>query len=811
MQTQAQIELEALDYGRERMARSMANNEEKGRADSNPYAQAIYRRFVLPLAAIIRNDLEVKRAGRRQAHVQLLKDIDPDASAYVAVRAAMLALLGGVNGRMVVSSIGKSVYNEHLLTHFADMNKELFYTLTNDFERKMSHDERHKMTVYKRSAKDAGLELPVWSAGDRDQVGAYLAEQLQQLGMLEVSMVHERCGRGMKTVIHAALTQDTMDVLEEIKGHVIETTPYFLPCVEKPLDWTSLSEGGYHTKEMQRLMPFCVKHAPSVRTELRNADMSKDMAALNALQSVKWRINEPMLAAIRRVHEHFDMEEIISQAELPKPPRPDWLVKDMDMAMLNDVDKEQEFKDWKRKMAEWHTEAKERGTKWGRFYNAMRIAEKFKSYPELYFVYFMDFRGRKYVQTSGVSPQGSDLQKALLEFAEGKPLHTQMAKDWFMITGANRYGFDKATLPDRIKWVEEREELLMSFAADPIANSGWTEADKPLQFLAWCMEFYDWRTYGDDFVSRISVGMDGSCNGLQNFSAMLRDEKGGIATNLVPPTSPLDVPNDIYGMVATRATELLVEAEDDEAGYRLLWLRHKLNRTLVKRSVMTLPYGSTRFSCADFIVGDYLRAGKAPEFAKAEYSKAAQYLSKFVWQAIGDVVVKAREAMEWLQKGARQIVKASPDRDVTIRWVTPTGFPVLQAYWGTTVHQIHTKLCGQARLKIHSDADEADLNRHKNGIAPNFVHALDASHLTAVVGACEAAGIHALHMVHDDFGTHAADAGALYGIIRTTFLDMYTSEDPLEEFHKRYPDLPERPALGNLDLNGVLKSPYFFS
>ncbi len=69
MQTQVELEHEAYQFGRDRMISSIEGNEEKGRAHNNPYAQAIYRRFILPLAEIIKEDLLAKSPGRRQAHV----------------------------------------------------------------------------------------------------------------------------------------------------------------------------------------------------------------------------------------------------------------------------------------------------------------------------------------------------------------------------------------------------------------------------------------------------------------------------------------------------------------------------------------------------------------------------------------------------------------------------------------------------------------------------------------------------------------------------------------------------------------------
>jgi DNA-directed RNA polymerase len=283
---------------------------------------------------------------------------------------------------------------------------------------------------------------------------------------------------------------------------------------------------------------------------------------------------------------------------------------------------------------------------------------------------------------------------------------------------------------------------------------------------------------------------------------MLRDEVGGKATNLIPASKP----NDIYQMVADVTSHALRMTGPDEQGYRNKWLTHGMNRTLVKRSVMTLPYGSTRFSCADFIVGDYMKHGKAPEFEKEEYSRAAQYLSHFVWDGIGEVVVKAREAMTWLQGAARAIIK---DGYETIRWVVPSGFPVIQRYQEQDSHRIRTNLCGNAFLRLSVDNDTPDVNRHRNGVAPNFIHSYDASHLHLTTVGASAEGLH-LAMVHDDYGTHAADAQRLYDIIRQTFVAQYEGCDPLTEFAHKY-DLQDPPEKGDLDLRLVLNSPYFFS
>jgi DNA-directed RNA polymerase len=820
-------------FGRARTENMMTRNEEGGRADNNPYAKAIYRRFVLPLAEIIKEDIKSKKAGRRKAHAVLLEPLDPEAVAYLAVRNVLNTLMNGpsatvgggighVNARAVTTAVGKAAYHELLLGLFAEASPELFYTLVNDLGRRMSKSERHRMKVFKMQAKGNGIPFPEWGAGGTTQVGAYLVDELQTLGLLETHQSAIQAGRAslVRQTIDIRLSNDVLELIGQIKGHVIETTPYYLPCVEAPKDWLSVSDGGFHTKEMRRMQPFAVR-SHGGWSEFEDHDMTVPLGAINALQRVPWQVNGQMLDAIRQVSKHFDMEEILSQAEFPSPAKPDWLLGDMKVESMSPPQAE-EFIHWKRQKAEWFTQMKLRGTKYGRFYTATTVADKFREFPAIYFVYFADFRGRLYAQTTGVSPQGSDMQKALLRFAVGKPLDTLAAERWFCIHGANKWGYDKVSLDDRVVWVEQHKQNILDFASDPIAHDGWTGADSPLQFLAWCMEYADWQNAPHTFLSHIPVGMDGSCNGLQNFSAMLRDEVGGKATNLIP----ADKPNDIYQMVADVATLRLRQAEPmlvPEADgtedtdklikralasntFRIRWLAHGLGRTLVKRSVMTLPYGSTRFSCADFIVADYLKLGKALEFAKEEYSAAAQYLSHFVWDAISEVVVKAREAMVWLQSAAKLIIRRGED---VIRWVVPSGFPVAQRYQEQDSHRIRTNLCGNAFLRISIENATPDSSRHKNGVAPNFVHSYDASHLAMTTVAASAEGLH-LAMIHDDYGTHAADAEALYRLIRQVFVAMYETAQPLHELAAAY-DLPAPPELGSLDLRAVLDSPYFFS
>lgn len=119
------------------------------------------------------------------------------------------------------------------------------------------------------------------------------------------------------------------------------------------------------------------------------------------------------------------------------------------------------------------------------------------------------------------------------------------------------------------------------------------------------------------------------------------------------------------------------------------------------------------------------------------------------------------------------------------------------------------------------DRRRLDGTKAQTGIAPNFVHSLDAAHLMLTVIAAQKAGINNLAVIHDSFGTHAADTDRLSAILRETFVAMYEG-DPLAAFRAELVEqlkphdeviaaLPPLPAMGKLDLRAVLNSTYMFA
>ena len=133
---------------------------------------------------------------------------------------------------------------------------------------------------------------------------------------------------------------------------------------------------------------------------------------------------------------------------------------------------------------------------------------------------------------------------------------------------ANLYagGVDKLPLDEREKYVIDHMSDVVDSATNPLGGrKWWQEAEDPWQCLAACVELtkamqspspeaYESRlpvqqvrhcssraAVGLSVAERAPATQDGSCNGLQHYAALARDQDGGRAVNLLPGEAPADV------------------------------------------------------------------------------------------------------------------------------------------------------------------------------------------------------------------------------------------------------------------------------
>lgn len=695
--------------------------------------------------------------------------------------------------------VANALEDELRITKFKKHFSEAWQNLQHKFK-KTEKGRKHR--IIKKTIRQLETADIEWPREEKFELGLFLMEFFAAVtGFAEIGAVKTTKKRA-RSVIRP--TQELLDWMVDTNNKSVSKFPFYLPLVEPPLDWSSPREGGYPGDKVFLRWPLVHQYDRRAKA-LTHSDMPEVYSAVNSLQRVSWSIND----FVYQVFDYFWKEQV-TIADVPGerikeiPPKPP--------EYYHSDDAKRRWKAVAR--AVYHANA-ELGSKKTLYAKIHLIASHFKDSP-LYFPYKLDFRGRAYPIPAFLNPQGCSLAKGLLRFTNGKRIVSDEGRGWFFVHGANTWGNDKVTFDERIQWVQENEEKILAVYEDPISNTWWTKADSPWQFLAWCEEYGKYKE-DPNILSYLPIAMDGTNNGLQIYSLLLRDPVGAAATNV----SPADRPRDIYAEVADIVTQKLInETDPDKVDMARTWLAFtngRIPRAATKRPVMVLPYGGTAFSIRQY-VEDWYEA----EIIKRELHMDrpfvstyvhTRYLSQLILDAISGMLVGAVAGMNWL----REIADIATDSQTPIVWRTPDGFEVFQACLNYSKVTIKTNL-GRVHRRRTCRIPGLDLSRtgQANGLVPNFVHSLDKTIMVKTSNKLTEAGVHSFSMVHDSFATHAEDCPLQARLLREVVVEVF-SKDLLEDFknqiQKMLPHvvLPEPPEKGTLDISCVKESKYFFA
>lgn len=833
---QFELEEEMVQLGHDAFMRDSMKNAERGQLSSTGGGEG-YLAFAMGYTIKWIEDWvrhhSRPRKGRRNPALEPIKAVGPRVCTAIALRTCLDACARKESSyTQLVLKVGRAIEYEARYQAFKKANSRFFHKVL-DRLNTVTHHRYHRHKVIVKAMKTGEIEWEPWDSATKARVGGVMVEAIQEsTDMLDVTPKPGSIAK-KKTVLIVNISDAAFTAIEQTEAARALLCPMYMPMIVPPADWEGPLGGGYISAAVP---PLYLVKTPN-RTYLKDLSripMPEVYDAINTLQRTPMRVNSWILEMFKEVSKlPGPVAGLPANELLPEPPKPP----DIE---TNDIAR----KLWRDKAAEvWRRNYQTKSHKI-LYAQIESTADRFVGEEAIYYPYQMDFRGRVYTIPTGLHPQGNDLAKSLLEYAEGKPIETEEAASALFVHAANCYGLDKLSLDDRVKWVKDRIGMIAGCASDPVEKTAWMDADEPWQFLRACSEIVGFMSDGYGFVSHISVAMDATCSGLQHFSAMLLDQKGAEATNLVPAPTP----RDIYADVAEAATKRLeaiatpkwtgnlppfpsLKAVAEEAiaekviawkeiAYPFMasaWLKYGVDRSTVKRCVMTLPYGATKFSHRTFILDHIEKRTKRGEEHPFDvlHKEAANFLADIVWEAIQDHVKVATDIMSWLRECARL---ASAD-NLPISWVTPCGFPVLQAYQRNRAKVVELSLGERQRvITLTETSGRIDAAKQANGFSPNFVHSCDAASLMKAVNRAAKQGVTGFTVIHDSFGCHAADAYTLGSAVRDTFVEMYTEQAVLADLHDELKlslpadaKIPPLPPQGDLDLSQVAESLYFAS
>lgn len=851
---QLRLEAEAYTIGEKRFHDAMLYKAEAGQSADTQVARPLIAELVPKLSTKFAEFLtsqQTGRPGKKAASFKHLRELDTDRVAYISIRCALNILTREASIQRVTKQIGMEIEDESRFSRIRELDKKSIQGFDNQIKKRSAdHFKRAYARAVEKSLEETGdmAKWDSWSVADQIAVGLKAVELMIEIGLV---VLHNEINEADRTKDskEVRLSDEAVQWMAQRSDFLAGVSPRWTAMVVPPKPWTALNRGGYWGRG--RSNPKLLKGTPRrIQKRYDDVDMSRVFNAVNAIQRTPWMVNPKVLAVAQKMAEWDNPLADIPKADPEAlPDRLDGM--DEDAKVL---------KQWKRSAAKVYRRERARQSRRLNVESIIKEATKLADYERIWFPYNLDFRSRIYA-IPAFSPQGSDLSKGLLMLADASPMGDD-GEYWLRMHIANVAGLDKEPMDVRQKWTYDNEALILATAADPLDNLWWaTDSDSPFCFLAACFEYAHWKASHNpkEYRCGLPIAFDGSCSGIQHFSAMLRDESGGKAVNLIP----AERPSDIYRIVSDKV-QLVVNKDllsgtdseqmvttDEESGEIREWVKYGtkviakwwddygITRSVTKRSVMTLPYGSKEYGFVDQLLEDIVMPAvdKHGEHVFPNPRAAAAYMAKLIWNALGTTVVAAVEAMHWLQKAAGALVTDN----MPIHWVTPAGFPVWQENIMPSTKRVDTIICGSIRLQMvvhstHGPVDKPEdspednpvdnytrkIDRHAsvNGISPNFIHSMDASHMMLTALAAQAQGVEHFAMIHDSFGTCPGNAGTMFRVVRETMVKTYTERDVMQEFYEGFCNglteksadkIPELPSKGTLDLEGILKSKYCFA
>ena len=558
-----------------------------------------------------------------------------------------------------------------------------------------------------------------------------------------------------------------------------------LPMVCKPQPWTGEKEGGYliYQSRLVRLTPGETLQPAYLRAALEKDGLPAIRTGLDVLGSTPWAINHGVLEVML---EAWNSGEGIAQLaplvpDLPAPPKPS-----ADAGVHAE-------KEWRTRMRE--IENQRSGYHSNRCFQnfQLEVARAFRN-ETFYLPHNLDFRGRAYPLPPYLNQMGADNSRGLLLFSEAKPLGPSGLR-WLKIQIANLAGFDKASMSEREQFTNDHvEDVLDSANTGLHGKRWWLKAEDPWQCLAACIELRNALRCSDptEYMCRLPIHQDGSCNGLQHYAALGGDKVGAEQVNL----EPSDRPSDVY----TGVSEFVKQKVEEEAaaGNEIAQaLVGKITRKIVKQTVMTNVYGVT-FMGAMRQVRRQLY-DHYPEMTPQLKKEGALYISRKIFEALGSMFTGAHEIQYWLGDCASRISRSLSPEQIeqfaqqalrsesgekleepskkfrsTVIWTTPLGLPVVQPYRTRKSRRIRTTLQDLSVVDASSE-DVISKRKQLQAFPPNFIHSLDATHMMLSAKACNEAGL-TFSAVHDSFWTHAGDVDTMNRILRDAFVRMHSDD-----------------------------------
>jgi len=784
MDNQLRLEEFCLDrtvqrYGQGK-AKQIANERETETAYGRLLLSQLQPEVETAISAWIQAVKRKRGAGYAHASAELITKIPASVASVLVCKAVLDTMSKPTSYSSVAMTIGKALEDEVSLRAMHKKFPNEFVKLERHLYTSRSRDKQLR-AFYKAFADKTGYHRQLWSNQDKLKLGLVCLELfLSTVGGTLVETGHSYTkARHKRRMLYPS--DKLVEYIAEADAKLSVARPIHLPMVERPVSYTEDSQaGGYLTRPLDL-------SKDSTAGFLKVLPGSCAIDAVNAVQDTEWQVNKRVLDVAEYFWTH-GLDILPNREPLPLPTKPSDI-------NTNKEARQQYGRDKAKTIAHNYASKSKRFS----VAQTLRTARQFSKYPSIWLPQQLDFRGRMYTVPWYLSNQGTDLSKSLLRFATGKPVNDE-AMDWLKIHGANLYGLDKRPYKERIKWVNENLSLVQDISNDPLSNLTWTEADKPWQFLAFCFDFSEVLLGRDSYIP---CAVDGSQHGFQIWALLLRDQTTAARVNCVPG----DIPTDLYTELADKTKDLL-----SDCYYGRSLAACGIDRSLMKKPAMATAYGCSFTGLVEIFLQElWDRRAAGEKYPWDSDHQAARVLGTAFDKALRVLTPAIVEGLDWL----RQVALLSAQQNKKLFYTTPATTSCGLSYKKHNMKQIKTKLHGSYKSAVLiEEADSVCWRRQQRAIGANYTHSLDAALMMRTVASASRQGVTHFSMVHDSYGTHAADLPKIQQLVRSEAVDIFGSRSLLtdlhDEFSRQLGSVPTPPEIGSYDVNDLATSKYFF-
>jgi len=764
--------------------------------------------------ASIKAAQEVQTRGIGGKYKNWLRKVPADVAAVIALRSTIEICLHQYHSRkpatfqVLARAIGRLYETEVRIREAEAVNPMYMAKVAERIKTARSASTKHIRGVYDAAYKEVMHNEIDSTLTDSEAIhlGKFGLQACYEVGIVETDRTWAAGGQLVTFELSPEVYEYLTDYdVKDVTG-ILNHSASAMLCPPDP--WRTINDGGYLSPRRKNNAPLLSlrgirrsSHA-QIKAQYTAENMPLVFDVANYLQSIPYTLHKPTITAIQRVWQAGG--GVLGVPSKNGPQRPSMPMQDEWVKDEGTPEELAVFNRWKRRMVSYYDDLRH----WKGHVRELTgfFRSLMQGHDKLWFPTFVDSRGRWYYR-GAPNPQGSDMAKGVLHFADKKPLGKR-GLFWLKVHVANSYGFDKVTMEERAAWTDENWDSIQRALEAPEDFPEVWGTDAPWVMFGAAWELREALLSGDPYSYQcgIPIAKDATCSGLQHFSALLRDPVGGKYVNLMASEGTKE---DIYMKVANNTMQAIqrdVSSSDPlVAGPAMFWAKQEVPRALVKKPVMTYVYGATFIGVVWHIEAyiDEELKGVIPD--NEPVGPYSQYLARKLFYGIASTVPSAAAAMAWL----KQVAKDTPKGQRMV-WKAPTGFVVQHDYQDYDEKRIRVQSCGIERVLVREYNESTKPKQMQSAIAPNFIHALDASHLALTAKRMSDLSLH-LVGVHDSFGTHACDVDYMDIIIRQTFYDMYKDQQYLANFLWEVGGVGETPNTSTLDLELLLSNEFFFS